>query len=113
MGGAAGPDGARRLWWIAVCVFVARMLLAPAALFGLAFLFKPALGPRPLAFWAPAFIVASMPTANNMSTMADLAGSGRSISAASTAMQLIASPLVLIASLLSMLTALQGTLTPG
>eukprot|EP00445_Apocalathium_hangoei_P030050 CAMPEP_0203925546 /NCGR_PEP_ID=MMETSP0359-20131031/65173_1 /ASSEMBLY_ACC=CAM_ASM_000338 /TAXON_ID=268821 /ORGANISM="Scrippsiella Hangoei, Strain SHTV-5" /LENGTH=528 /DNA_ID=CAMNT_0050853985 /DNA_START=63 /DNA_END=1649 /DNA_ORIENTATION=+ len=99
--GEAGPRGRARLLRICVAVGVARMVLTPAALYGLAVVADAAFlqGSRPMAFWAPALIVVAMPTANNMSTMADIIGSGRSISAAGVAMQLLASPLVLAVSL--------------
>jgi len=86
---------------ISAAVGVARMLVTPAVLYGLAYLFNSCWfkATRPMAFWAPALIVGAMPTANNMSTMSDLIGAGRSISSASTALQLLASPFVLAASL--------------
>jgi len=103
VGGAAGPNGRSKLLRIGAAVGIARMVLAPAALYGIMVLtngvFKARGYGRPFAFWAPALIVAAMPTANNMSTMADLIGSGRSISAASIAMQLLVSPIVLAISL--------------
>lgn len=48
-----------------------RMILAPAVLYYVAYavdihVFHPRGQTRPLAFWAPALIVAAMPTANNM-----------------------------------------------
>lgn len=101
--GAAGPGGRSKLLRIAAAVGVARMILTPAVLYFVAqwanALLKSRGDSRPMAFWAPALIVAAMPTANNMSTMADLIGSGRSISSASTALQLLVSPLVLAISL--------------
>jgi len=122
-GGAAGPRGRERLVLIAAAVSVARMVLAPAASYFVAILVNQILvqispgplpgGTRPLAFWAPALIVASCPTANNMSTMADLVGSGRSISSASTAMQLLISPLVLAFSLTLLMIGAQSNLAPS
>eukprot|EP00927_Polykrikos_kofoidii_P011363 TRINITY_DN14810_c0_g1_i1.p1 TRINITY_DN14810_c0_g1~~TRINITY_DN14810_c0_g1_i1.p1 ORF type:complete len:522 (-),score=95.29 TRINITY_DN14810_c0_g1_i1:270-1604(-) len=117
-GGAAGPRGRSRLLRIAGAVSLARMIIAPAALYGLLmFVFRPLLksqtqdgGDRSLAFWVPPLVVAAMPTANNMSTMADLVGSGRSISAASTAMQLLASPVVLTLSLAVLIVGAQESL---
>ncbi|CAJ1328867.1 unnamed protein product [Effrenium voratum] len=93
-----------KLLRISAAVGVARMVLAPIVLYFIAawvdkHLFRPRGEHRAEAFWATAFIVSAMPTANNMSTMADLIGSGRSIAAASTAMQLMAAPVVLVASL--------------
>mmetsp|Transcript_119544 Transcript_119544/g.234983 ORF Transcript_119544/g.234983 Transcript_119544/m.234983 type:complete len:538 (-) Transcript_119544:234-1847(-) len=103
--GEAGPRGRERLLRIAASVGVARMFVAPFVLYCLALKLDAVWlrGARPMAFWAPALIVAAMPTANNMSTMADLIGSGRSISAASTAMQLVSSPVVLAATLTALL----------
>lgn len=48
-----------------------RMILAPTVLYFIAYaidihIFHPRGQTRPLAFWAPAMIVAAMPTANNM-----------------------------------------------
>ena len=48
-----------------------RMILAPFVLYFVAYwvdihIFHPRGQTRPLAFWAPALIVAAMPTANNM-----------------------------------------------
>jgi len=107
--GAAGPRGRAKLLKLSATVGVCRMVLAPAICFMVAlavdrwYLFHT----RPLAFWAPALIVSAMPTANNMSTMADLVGSGRSISAASTAMQLLASPAILAVSLTALVAGAQ------
>lgn len=103
-GGEAGPTGKAKLLKIGVAVGFSRMFLAPACCYLICLMLRPLIGARPLAFWAPALIVASMPTANNMSTMADLVGSGRSISAASTAMQLMASPFILAVTLTLLLT---------
>lgn len=102
--GAAGKKGRSLLLRISGAVSFARMIICPVVLYGICLLVKPLLeqyagGDRPLSFWAVPLIVAAMPTANNMSTMADLIGAGRSVSAASTAMQLIASPVVLALSL--------------
>mmetsp|Transcript_31804 Transcript_31804/g.57917 ORF Transcript_31804/g.57917 Transcript_31804/m.57917 type:complete len:363 (+) Transcript_31804:3-1091(+) len=97
--GSVGPRGRKRLLRISAAVAVARMVLAPAACYCIVLLLGRYMAPRPLAFWAPVVVVTAMPTANNMSTMADLIGSGRSISAASTAMQLLASPVILAVSL--------------
>eukprot|EP00929_Paragymnodinium_shiwhaense_P119336 TRINITY_DN91220_c0_g1_i1.p1 TRINITY_DN91220_c0_g1~~TRINITY_DN91220_c0_g1_i1.p1 ORF type:complete len:535 (+),score=115.83 TRINITY_DN91220_c0_g1_i1:75-1679(+) len=112
-GGSAGPRGRSRLLRIAGAVGVARMLLAPTLLFLVAFFgekLHPILKGRPLAFWVPPLVVAAMPTANNMSTMADLVGSGRSISAATTAMQLLMSPLVLAVTLTLLIAGAQSSL---
>lgn len=112
--GEAGPRGRSKLLRISGAVGVARMILAPIVLYGVALLVNEVLksygGERPLAFWVPALVVVAMPTANNMSTMADLVGSGRSISAASTAMQLLVSPVVLAISLSLLLAGAAQTL---
>jgi len=105
-----------KLLRISGAVGVARMILAPMVLYFIAYaidihIFHPRGQTRPLAFWAPAMIVAAMPTANNMSTMADLIGSGRSIAAATTAMQLMAAPVVLVASLSMLLSAAEDLST--
>lgn len=106
--GAAGPRGRGRLLRIASAVAVARMILSPVVMYYVAvhadrtFHFS-----RPLAFWAPALIVAAMPTANNMSTMADLVGVGRSIAASTTALQLLLSPLTLTLTLTVLLAGAQ------
>ncbi|CAE7463278.1 unnamed protein product [Symbiodinium pilosum] len=106
--GTSGPNTRSKLLRISGAVAVARMILAPMVLYYIAYAFdecvlKPHGQRRPMAFWAPAFIVSAMPTANNMSTMADLIGSGRSIAAATTAMQLMAAPVILVASLSTLL----------
>lgn len=116
---ASKPSNAQnrsKLIRISVAVGVARMILAPFVLYYVAYaidihIFHVRGQTRPLAFWAPALIVAAMPTANNMSTMADLIGSGRSIAAATTAIQLIMAPVVLVASLSVLLAAAQDLAT--
>eukprot|EP00439_Symbiodinium_sp_Y106_P069013 s1101_g11.t2 len=106
--GNTGTNTRSKLLRISAAVGVARMILAPMVLYFVAYAFneyvlRPRDQIRPIAFWAPAFIVCAMPTANNMSTMADLIGSGRSIAAATTAMQLMAAPVILVASLSTLL----------
>ncbi|OLQ06954.1 hypothetical protein AK812_SmicGene9733 [Symbiodinium microadriaticum] len=106
--GNTGNNTRSKLLRISAAVGVARMILAPMVLYFVAYAFneyvlRPRGHIRPIAFWAPAFIVCAMPTANNMSTMADLIGSGRSIAAATTAMQLMAAPVILVASLSTLL----------
>lgn len=116
---ASKPDNKQnrsKLLRISGAVGLARMVLAPIVLYFVAYAidihyFHPRGQRRPLAFWAPALIVAAMPTANNMSTMADLIGSGRSIAAATTAMQLMAAPVVLVASLSVLLSAAEDLST--
>lgn len=112
----ANKQNRSKLLRISGAVGLARMILAPIVLYFVAYAidihyFHPRGQTRPLAFWAPALIVAAMPTANNMSTMADLIGSGRSIAAATTAMQLMAAPVVLVASLSVLLSAAQDLAT--
>mmetsp|Transcript_87546 Transcript_87546/g.234779 ORF Transcript_87546/g.234779 Transcript_87546/m.234779 type:complete len:508 (+) Transcript_87546:84-1607(+) len=99
--GESGPDGPRKLWKISVAVLCARMVVSPIALYYIGVAANATLlsDGRPLAWWLPGLIVGACPTANNMSTMADMVGAGRSISAASTALQLILSPLVLTVTL--------------
>lgn len=110
--GASGPDGPRMLWKISVAVLCARMVVAPIVLYYVALAANATLlsGGRPLAWWLPGLIVASCPTANNMSTMADMVGAGRSISAASTALQLLLSPLLLTVTLSFVITQTQNHL---
>eukprot|EP00928_Gymnodinium_smaydae_P001430 TRINITY_DN1052_c1_g1_i2.p1 TRINITY_DN1052_c1_g1~~TRINITY_DN1052_c1_g1_i2.p1 ORF type:complete len:484 (-),score=103.32 TRINITY_DN1052_c1_g1_i2:168-1619(-) len=108
--GLAGPRGRARLLRVAGAVAVARMVLTPAALYGIAVAVDGGRRFLPVAFWAPALIVGAMPTANNMSTMADLVGAGRSVSAATTAMQLLASPAVLAVSLTLLVAGVQYSL---
>jgi hypothetical protein len=52
-----------------------------------------------------------MPTANNLSMMADLAGNGRSLTNATTALQLMAAPLVLVLTLTTLLTLEESLLS--
>jgi predicted permease len=110
--GNSGPDGPRKLWKISVAVLCARMVVSPIVLYciGLAANRTLLKGGRPLAWWLPGLIVGACPTANNMSTMADMVGAGRSISAASTALQLILSPLILTVTLSFIITKTQDHL---
>eukprot|EP00405_Crypthecodinium_cohnii_P018522 CAMPEP_0206481836 /NCGR_PEP_ID=MMETSP0324_2-20121206/38425_1 /ASSEMBLY_ACC=CAM_ASM_000836 /TAXON_ID=2866 /ORGANISM="Crypthecodinium cohnii, Strain Seligo" /LENGTH=515 /DNA_ID=CAMNT_0053959487 /DNA_START=107 /DNA_END=1654 /DNA_ORIENTATION=- len=109
--GEAGPRGRRRLLKICGAVGIARMLLTPFVVYGIALTIDQVFDvQKPFAFWAPALIVPAMPTANNMSTMADLVGSGRSITAAGVAMQLVTSPVVLAITLSILLAGAQNNL---
>merc|ERR1712151_1093179 len=105
--GSAGPQGRMKLLRISGAIAFARMVPTPVVSYLIALAFSQNHKDLPLAFWAAALVVVSMPTANNMSTMADLIGSGRSISAATTAMQLMVSPVMLTLSLALLLSGAQ------
>lgn len=108
-GAAEEADSRSKLLQCAALIGAVRIVLAPLVLFGAAYAYKtlvlmPQHVVKPTAFWAPALVCAAMPTANNLSMMADLAGNGRSLTNATTALQLMAAPLVLVLTLTTLLT---------